>query len=81
MVHTCQKQISLTETYGSNVLGSRDLSNKQMNALCMYVSTMTGMRRVSALKVKLKCYKLAQNRQAWRQVTATVRTYLGPNPN
>lgn len=29
---------------------------------------------LSALKVGLKWYKLAQNKQAWRQLIATVRT-------
>ena len=29
---------------------------------------------LSTLKVGLKWYKLAQNRQAWRQLIATVRT-------
>ena len=31
-------------------------------------------KELSTLKVGLKWYKLAQNRQAWRQLIATVRT-------
>ena len=36
---------------------------------------------LSILKVELKWYKLAQNRQACRQLTATVRSKLGRDPD
>ena len=36
---------------------------------------------LSALNVESKWYKLAQNRQTLRQLSATVRTYLGSDPD